>query len=212
MVYKQDTFNLEKHPFDDFILNSTERLIIGSFPTHRKNRMFEFYYGSQSNHFWPIISEVFKTRFDYISGNSAIEERKQFAKAYKIGFTDMLECCYRMNESSGDENLYPVKWKDIIEILEKHQSIKSLIFTSRTEAIGALGLFKTLLFQKGMKIPIFEKFEGVLEGNFELNNRNIEIIVPYSPSNRNIKNNTKKVVKMYGYALNDWKLRLKYLK
>ena len=206
MGSKQDRYSLEVHPFDDFISDTTERLIIGTFPTHKKNRQFEFYYGNDSNHFWTIIADIFKVRFERIKGESAIEERKTFAVQHNIGFTDMLELCYRRNDYSGDEHLYPVKWKDITVILEDYPSIKTLIFTSRTDAIGALGLFKTLLQKKGIKEPEFESYEGVLEGSFLINDRDIEILVPYSPSNRAVENKMEKVTKMYRYALNGWQL------
>ena len=203
---KQDSYLLEVHPFDDFISSDTERLIIGSFPTHKKNRQFEFYYGGDSNHFWSIVAEIFQVKFDRRKGESAIKERKQFARRHKIGFTDMLEMCYRRNDFSGDEHLYPVKWKDITVILEDYPSIRTLIFTSRTKAIGALGLFKTLLLQKGIKEPVFEEYKGVLEGNFQVSGRDIEILVPSSPSNRSVERREEKVTKMYGYALNGWKI------
>lgn len=202
-----DRYTLEEHPFSDFILNDTEKLIIGTFPTAKRNRQFNFYYAGSTNHFWSIMEEVFNVHFLNTTEKTAIEERKDFAKKNKIGFTDMLEVCNRKNESSVDEALYPIKIKDITSILKSNPSIKALVFTSRTEAIGALGLFKTHLYLNNQKIKGLDKFKNIIDGYILIEDRQIDVLVPYSPSNRSVSTNgLEEVTKMYGYVLNDWEL------
>lgn len=198
---------LEKHPFEDFVSDDTETLIVGTFPTHLRNREYEFYYAGRTSHFWSIIQEVFSTNFQKLKGQSAIAERMSFAKKYKIGFTDMLEECYRYNNRSSDANLYPVRLKDLDSLLLKYPSIKSIVFTSRTDAVGALGIFQTYLRLNDKPKLEMDTHKGLLESNYYINNRSLEIMVPYSPAKRSVeKKGLKRVTNIYGYILNGFEM------
>jgi hypothetical protein len=45
----------------------------------------------------------------------------------------MHEKCYRKNNFSTDENLFPIILNDIFSILDQYNSINRIILTSRTE-------------------------------------------------------------------------------
>ena len=184
---KPDTFIVESHPFDTFINPDTKFLIVGTFPTHKDNysQTFEYFYAGQKNNFWKILERVFSHTFKFDSGIAAIKERQNFLSQKKIGLTDMLVKCYRKNNQSSDEYLYPIILKDIFSLLDEYPLIERIILTSRTEVIGALGLFKTYFLQRNLELNEFNKREDkILESTFDYNGKTIAVLVPYSPSSR----------------------------
>ena len=202
---KKDTYEVEEHPFETFVPSNAKFLIIGTFPTHKNNFRFKFFYSGKDNTFWNIIEKVFNNSFKHNDGDKAVEERKTFLKSKTIGITDMHEKCYRKNSHSTDENLFPIILKDIFSILDEHTTIKRIILTSRTEVFGALGLFKTYFLQKGLELEQPEKQQDkVLEGSFIYKEREIEVLVPYSPSARVFESNDispEEAVHMYRHCL-----------
>lgn len=205
MNWKPDRFCIEVHPFETFVPSNAEFLIIGTFPTHRNNWKFNFFYSEKDNSFWNIIEKVFNHSFQHNEGLRAVEERKKLLDSKAIGITDMHQKCYRKNNYSTDENLFPIILKDIFLILDEHKSINRIILTSRTDVFGALGLFKTYFLQKGLKLEQPKQLRNkLLEGSFIYEKRNIEILVPYSPSPRLIEKGTttiQELVEMYKYCL-----------
>lgn len=198
-----DTYNMENHPFEPYIPPLATTLIVGTFPTHIRNRNFEFYYSGKENMLWPLIASE-KKPFTYHKGDEAVEERKQFLLEKGIGIMDMLSKCYRKNKESADESLYPILLTDIFTLLEHHPKIDRLILTSRTEVFGALGMLKTYFMQHGLtqKQPSYRK-DKVLEGLCEINGRKMLLLVPYSPSPRVLnKISIKDLSNMYRSCLN----------
>lgn len=178
-------YSVEKgHPYPDLLPLGMKILIIGSFPS-KARKYFEDFYGSRRNQFWPIISSVFRHEFVHKTGSPAAEERRRFLATQLIGLTDMLTACYRYNNLSGDESLFPISWKDILTILDKHPTITRLVFTGRQYITGPLGLFITYLHQLDKEIENLasNRLKNLI-GMFYHNSRTIEIMVPYSPSAR----------------------------
>jgi G:T/U-mismatch repair DNA glycosylase len=202
---RQDVYNIEKHPFDALTFPGIKHLVIGTFPTHKNNFRYDFFYSGKENLFWEIVEEVFKHTFQFHSDKKAVDERQEFLRKIGIGITDMYEMCYRKSNYSTDENLFPIILTDIFSLLDKHSTIDRLILTSRTEVFGALGLLKTYFLQQHKDFPQMTKRpDKILEGQFTFKNRNIKIFVPYSPSPRLITENitTKnELVKMYKICL-----------
>lgn len=198
---QEKKYIIEKHPFCDYLNEDTKFLIIGTFPTHRKNWLFDFFYSGEKNNLWKILQDIFKEHFSYHEGEKAKIERIAFLKKSKIGITDMHEICYRCNGYSTDENLSIIKLKDIFTLLDKYRNIEKLILTSRTEVFGALGLLKTYFIQQEKIFPDLKRKNKIIEGVFTHNNKKIDILVPYSPSARVDNISYKELVDMYRYCL-----------
>lgn len=188
-----------KHPFDGpYIPDGATHLVIGTFPTHKSRRLFKFYYSGEGNMFWPVIEKVFRHEFKNGLNAKATKERREFLDHYKIGIMDMHEVCYRKGISSKDEHLVNVKLADVDVLLEKYPAITDLIFTSRTDGVGALGLFQIYLMRKG-KVSVeidVDEVDGLKFGDYE----KFEIWAPYSPSQSSKKSKTLGVeglAKMY---------------
>lgn len=207
MNWTKDKYDIESHPFETLINPDTKLLVVGTFPTYKENYRdtYTFFYAGKDNNFWRIIEQVFTHTFRYNRGNKAVEERKQFLTQNKIGMTDMHEKCYRINQKSGDEFLYPIILKDIFSLLNQPNSIERIILTSRTEIFGALGLLKTYFLQHDFELEELERrSDNILEGGFKHNNKYINIFVPYSPSPRVLEKRNitfEEVVKMYSTCL-----------
>jgi G:T/U-mismatch repair DNA glycosylase len=183
--WKERHYTIEPHPYGEFIPTDTEFLMIGSFPS-KGEKYFDFFYGSKVNQLWNILSVVFGHNFKKPTGKAAEKERGNFLETRGIGMTDMLEKCYRYQNKSGDENLYPIIFRDIFEILERRPKIRRLIFTGRYYIIGPLGLFITFLQQHGQELDdLTNDGSGLLSGTWHYKpGRSINIMVPISPSPR----------------------------
>lgn len=194
----------DQHPYPDLLPKDLEILIVGSFPS-KAPKYFNFFYGSKFNQFWPIISGVYRHGFQHKTGDAAAKERADFLRAKHIGLTDMLTKCYRYKDRSGDESLFPISYKNILALLDEHKSIKRLVFTGRQYIMGPLGLFITVLYQHDLEPEEFSKDElKNLVGVFYYGDREIEIMVPYSPSARFAKRadyDFQHMIKMYRKCL-----------
>jgi len=181
---KYPKFKVEDHPFyENYVPEGCKYLIIGTFPTRKENRLFDFFYASKTNLMWDILPKIFGGSFKFNTDEEAVLERKTFLSKHSIGMTDMLLKCYRRDNSSRDECLYPIIWNDIISLLNQHTDIHTLILTSRTPVWGALGLLKTLFLQKGIHLDDLKaNSNNIYIGFFDYNKRRIKIKVPISPS------------------------------
>lgn len=181
--YKKNVYAVEVHPFETFIPDGAKYLIIGTFPTFKANYKYNFFYSSERNHFWQVMSRVFDMEFRFQEGEVAVSERKELLRRNSIAITDMHVTCYRRNKSSSDENLYPIILKDIFSLLRENPSIDTLIFTSRTEIVGAWGLFRTYCLQKGVNVPeLKSNSDKILKGSLTLDGSVYKILIPYSTS------------------------------
>jgi hypoxanthine-DNA glycosylase len=195
-----NSFEIESNPFGTFIPANPRILIVGTFPTHKSNRYFEWYYSCEGNRFWEVMGAVLHHKFEHNKKNPAVIERKALMEKHGIAMTDIVEQCYRRNMLSQDHHLFPINLIDIVGLLNQHQSIETVVFTSRTSVVGALGMFETLLHQKKMKFPEMVNHDGILEGWLPLAHNEISLLVPYSPSKTLAEKefaSTRKLIQMY---------------
>jgi len=182
---KEHLFEFETHPFGGHLNELTRTLVIGTFPSHAKNADLRFFYGGKDNRFWTLLAIIYDEQFKRTTGDAAVRERRVLLDKYHIGITDMIASCYRYDGRSGDEHLFPVELNDILTILDRYPAINRLVFTSRTFAIGALGLFRTYLRAKGHILEELDRDgEFLLKRHFLYSERSVSIQVPFSPSKR----------------------------
>lgn len=192
---------IEPHAFGTFSHPDAEILIIGTFPTHKRNWAFEFFYPNSQNVFWEVIGSVYNYTFQNHKDESAVEERKAFAKLHKIALTDMLAKAIREKDSSGDDQLIPVELMNILSILETYAGIHRLVLTSRSGNNSALNLLRCHLIANNIAF-LESKKANMVYGHFESFGKRYDVIVPYSPSPRVIRRFGDSVLKeMYIKAL-----------
>jgi agmatine deiminase len=181
----------EQHPYLDFVPQGTEILIIGTTPPPRfykyQKKLFDtdvdFYYGSNRNHFWRILGQVFNTKFEFENTDEAVEQRKDFLTKHKMGITDMVDCLDHSNPNSAlDSDITNIKFRDVWSILLEQVSINKIFFTSHSQKNSAKQLFLDYLNQKGLSdgYTKLDNKEIILLNN----HREIELSSLISPSGR----------------------------
>ena len=114
------------HPFKPIIFDTSEILILGTFPSIKS---FEnnFYYSHPKNQFWKILAAIFNEKTP-----TTIKEKIDFLKKHKIALWDTICECKRKEKNSKDSNLEIIKPCDIENLLKKYPNIKKVAVTSRT--------------------------------------------------------------------------------
>lgn len=175
------------HPFEPFLNNKTNKLIIGTIPPHRyciqpqelHSSDVNFYYGSRDNYFWDIIGQIFNKQFENVNTKEAIEQRKGFLEEINTGITDIIDSCERENESASDNKLKNIKYKDLKTLLDKNKQIETLIYTSE--------------FVKRCINEYFNTYHVINKNNnkkqiLKIINRTFDVHILYSPSPQALRN------------------------
>ena len=89
-----------------------------------------FYYGSQDNEFWHLVGEVSGFDFPFENSDVSITRRTEFLEEKGIGITDIIKSCNRVNESSSDNQLKDIEYKEICGLLKSNPKIDTLLYTS----------------------------------------------------------------------------------
>lgn len=104
------------HTLPIFINESSQILILGSFPSV-KSREAMFYYGHPQNRFFAVLGSLFNE-----DAPLTVEDRKIFLKRHKIALYDVIEeCDIEGSADSSIKNVIPI---DIVSILQKYPNIK----------------------------------------------------------------------------------------
>lgn len=128
-----------RHPYEAWIPENASGLIVGTIPPWRfcvpegelKKKDVNFYYGSENNAFWKLISEVTGEALHFENSEEAVEERKRLLKRLHLGITDIIESCVHRNRRSDDASLADIRQKDLRRLLSEHPRIDTLIYTSQ---------------------------------------------------------------------------------
>ncbi len=97
------------HPIPPLYDNSSEILILGSFPSV-KSREAMFFYGHPQNRFWRVIAAVYESREP-----KTIEEKRHFLLKNHIALWDVIASCDI--EGSADSTIKNVQANDLSPIL-----------------------------------------------------------------------------------------------
>ena len=113
----------ELHPFEPFVNNDSQVLILGSFPSFA-SKDIGFYYGHPQNQFWKILGTLFKE-----SEPKTVQDKKEFLKRHHIALWDMVDSCIRTN--SLDSSLKDIQVNDIRGLIQKYPNIQAIFTTGR---------------------------------------------------------------------------------
>ena len=125
---------LVRHRFGDYCPEGTKTIILGTFNPDTPCNPALFFYSRPKNYFWRLLPEIF--------GHSSLlkahpDEKKSFARAFKIGFMDLIEvvdvplgqeCNY--SDTFIDDKV--VHWNDIILKLQNHHKVTRILFTRKS--------------------------------------------------------------------------------
>lgn len=129
MAYKtKNTYKNESHPWEPYIPEKANKLILGTFPTSERNRgSYEFFYPNPNNEFWKILFAVAGQNLADYSKKDPVEIRKQVMKKLQLGIADMGKTIFRQRGNSSDVNLFPIEFTDVFQLLDKHKKITTII-------------------------------------------------------------------------------------
>ncbi|ANI89001.1 hypothetical protein A9P82_06650 [Arachidicoccus ginsenosidimutans] len=100
----------EHHPYEPFIPENLEILIVGSFPGKEQTQSTEllnnWFYGAPRNQFWKIIESVFEKEL------KTREAKQQLFYSLNIGLADVILKAKRTANTNLDQNLDIVEWND----------------------------------------------------------------------------------------------------
>jgi G:T/U-mismatch repair DNA glycosylase len=193
-------FNEEVHDWGHYIPEGATRLLIGTFPTKKSERKFDFFYSGARNRFWAVMSGLTGVCFQHRNGKEAIAERKSTLDQLKLGITDIGYRVYRQKESSLDHHLLPVEFNDVFGLLESYRSINTLIITSSSGGNSALSWFAGYCDLNNVR---FSSIKKVIpwQTKLTIRGRVIQVIVCYSTSSTFRKLDVDKLTDHYRQVL-----------
>ena len=142
---------LHTHPYEIFIPEGTEKIFIGTLPPPRfsqgrlKARDVDFCYGSCDGMLWPVLDEIFHLGLSYDNSREAVRERQDFLVREKLGICDIVQSCRRNRVDASDLGMTEIRLRNVIEQLQRHPTIKVLLFTGGNSKNGPEYLFRQQL-------------------------------------------------------------------
>ncbi|WP_117175411.1 uracil-DNA glycosylase family protein [Mariniflexile rhizosphaerae] len=149
-----------KHPYQPFIQTDTTKLIVGTLPPPRFSmgelleKDVDFCYGSYYNSLWLYIDKIYNLNLKYNNSQEAIDERKAFLMAHKIGVCDIVESCERDKIDASDLGMKNIKLRNLIGYLKTFPNIDTLLFTGGNSKNGPEYFFRKHLKDFGLKLEV----------------------------------------------------------
>ena len=133
------------------------------------------------------------------SSRKQIEERKNILDKLKLGLTDMGKIICRQQGSSKDHSLFPIEFMDIVQILNEHPAINSLIVSGNTQGNSSLSWFSIFCSLNNIKLNVKE-LEKQQASEITMADRKLKVLLAYSPS-RLSRVTTEKLIDSYNNML-----------
>lgn len=179
---------LHNHPYEIFIPQGCEKLIIGTLPPPRlstkqlKPDDVDFCYGSCDNLLWPVLDSIFKLNLLYDNSAKAVRQRKEFLCQKKVGICDIVESCVRQKVNAADLGMEQVVLRDIFSQLGKNQTIHTLLFTGGSSKNGPEYFFRKQAKEYDVSL-VLDDDQNPKRHHFIFEGRRIQTISLMSPSN-----------------------------
>ena len=151
---------LHKHPYRPFIQKDTTKLIVGTLPPPRFStgdlleKDVDFCYGSYYNSLWLFIDEIHQLGLRYDNSQEAIDQRKAFLIAHKIGVCDIVDSAQREKINASDLGMQNIILRDVVGYLKQFPSIDTLLFTGGNSKNGPEYFFRKHLKDYSMKLEV----------------------------------------------------------
>ena len=148
------------HPYEPFLLHKATKLIVGTLPPPRfttgelKPQDVDFCYGSCNGQLWPILDSIFELGLKYETTAEAVEQRKRFLIANKIGVCDIVKSAEREKIDASDLGMKNVVLRDLVGYLQKYPNIETLLFTGGNSKNGPEYFFRKQLKEYGLKLEV----------------------------------------------------------
>lgn len=180
-VITNNKYSEETHRWNHHIPPGATKLFIGTFPTEERNRKHDFFYSSSTNRFWEVVTELAKPLGAISNETDEVKKRKGILKKLHLGLTDMGKKVLRQQGSSKDHSLFPLQFMDIVQLLNDHPAIDTLIVSGSTQGNSSLSWFS--IFCDLNNIPVNSKqIEKKKSGQVVINGKTYKVVSAFSPS------------------------------
>lgn len=149
-----------KHPYEPFIFEDTEKLIVGTLPPPRfttgelLTKDVDFCYGSYYNSLWLYIDKIYDLNLKFENTHEAIEQRKNFLIKHKIGVCDIVDSCERDKIDASDLGMQNIQLRNLIGYLNKYPKVHTLLFTGGNSKNGPEYFFRKHLKEYDLKLEL----------------------------------------------------------
>lgn len=134
---------LEYHPFEPFVPDGAQVLIMGTFPPQPKRWSMDFYYPNRTNDFWPMIGLIFYNDryalFDADRKHFCLERIKQTLAEHHIALSDTGHAVRRLMNNASDKFLEIVEPVNLEALLGRMPDCRA-IATTGEKAAGVLAV------------------------------------------------------------------------
>jgi len=151
---------LHQHPYPPFLFDGVEKLIVGTLPPPRfttrelKEGDVNFCYGSRDGQLWPILDRIFKLNLKFETSVEAIEQRKAFLKANRIGICDIVERAERQKMDASDLGMQNIQLRNVLKLLEGYPTVTTLLFTGGNSKNGPEYFFRKHIKPYGLQLVL----------------------------------------------------------
>ncbi|MEO5790158.1 MAG: uracil-DNA glycosylase family protein [Gelidibacter sp.] len=149
-----------QHPYPPFIKEDTTKLIVGTLPPPRFSvgelleKDVDFCYGSYFNSLWLYIDQIYNLNLRFDNSDEAVNQRKSFLIAHKIGICDIVESCEREKMNASDLGMHNIHLRNIVGYLQKYPNIDTLLFTGGNSKNGPEYFFRKHLKTYGLQLKL----------------------------------------------------------
>ena len=151
---------LHQHPYPPFLFSGVTKLIVGTLPPPRfttqelKEGDVNFCYGSRDGQLWKILDKLFDLKLSFTTTVKAIDQRKMFLKAQKIGVCDIVERAERVKIDASDLGMQNVMLRDMLDYLQQYPTIETLLFTGGNSKNGPEYFFRRILKEHALEFKV----------------------------------------------------------
>ncbi|MCE2611413.1 uracil-DNA glycosylase family protein [Flavobacteriaceae bacterium D16] len=188
---------LHKHPYEPFLFEGVQKLIVGTLPPPRfttgelKPGDVDFCYGSRDGQLWRILDRIFDLDLIYETSPVAVTQRKDFLRSRKIGICDIVDIANREKVDASDLGMRDIRLRDLLGYLQAYPTIDTLLFTGGNSKNGPEYLFRRLLREQGLQliavseeIPRQYRLELPLSGGRVREVHTVSLTAPSGSANR----------------------------
>ncbi|WP_339841562.1 uracil-DNA glycosylase family protein [uncultured Maribacter sp.] len=177
------------HPYEPFIDDNTEKLIVGTLPPPRfttgdlKQGDVNFCYGSKDGQLWLILDKIFNLNLKFDTTDEAIEERKAFLKQRHIGICDIVASAEREKIDASDIGMHNITLRNVLDYLKQFPKVKTLLFTGGNSKNGPEYFFRKHLKEHSVSlVNVSDTAPRVHEFIHPATKKNIKTISLIAPS------------------------------
>ncbi|SIR36267.1 uracil-DNA glycosylase family protein [Maribacter ulvicola] len=182
------------HPYEPFINEFTEKLIVGTLPPPRfttgnlKEGDVNFCYGSRDGQLWTILDRIFLLNLKFETTEEAVNQRKIFLKERKIGVCDIVASAEREKIDASDIGMQHIQLRNVLGYLERYPNVNTLLFTGGNSKNGPEYFFRKHLKEHNVVLHVISndvpRIHEFIHPVTKASIKTVSLIAPSGAANR----------------------------